>query len=1568
MPGRSGARDSSTRHAPGRMFSRIALGALACMAALLALAALSVTLAFTLLTQTRAGRDLVRAEVNGALADNFAGQISLGDFRLSPGLSPRVILEDVRVDGAEGSPIARADRVEIGLWLPALLMARVEVDALKVNGLNGAIVQRGGALNLVEAFLPRAPGTRKPDRRTLLHALLQRGSVALGDGVVQGGSISWTDAERGGRRVQLDDFHLALAGRISKARFEARFALSGDLRAPIARPLALRGIGSGVPFDLIDLQRLEAHLGASSLRARGTWHHADAEIVLDALRLARAELALVVSDPRLTIAEIGAAGAAKLSRGLVTAILDVAIGRGAIALHTQARLQERSMRTTIDFRALDPAAIASGWPSGAIGARLFGTWRAEAGSRLGRGTLSIDAPPSTLGQGKIDAFRADIGVAGDRVELDGLCLAIPGMRLKGSGTLLLDAEGAPAQSAIDSAMELDIGSLSQSAGQISAMLGRPLPAMKGRGHLRAQVQGGGARPHAARIEASLDRFTLGSLRLRNAAITAALPNLKRPLDFEGDLKAERGQLGPLPLGALSLSVRLDGGALNAHAATSRGERLTLDVRGALAADREVLRLDRLDLALPHHVWRLDRPATFSLEGGVVVDRLAISAGRQSLELKGGIARDEIDARIEGKSLAPAAWPVWPMHGFPALGGELDLSAEVKGTLRRPTGLLHLAARDLAIGPIDALALQLHARLADRVRVRASLGQGGQALRLQADLPRLWERDRSRQPLRARLDVEDVEIGRVAAWLSDGQGAPAPLWPEAGKIAGNVDVTGTLAAPEATLTLRAMGVALDHKIPTFDLDLSANLGRTLAARCALALDHGALDLQAQLGVPLQRAIADLKRAQAARLLARPLSLRARFQGIDLERFTSPWLSTLAGGWLSGELTITGTARAPRGTLSLDVRQGAFRDLKNLALSLRLDLRAPSLDLVADMSIANQRLMRLSGSIGCEAASIIAASDLLRHLGNAPLDVAAELGPIDLEQLLGPSDLSMGSIEASAALSGSLDLPRLTLQGVMRDFWLGPKGLGVLRFEGGYVDGRLSIGSKLSRFDKISLDSVAPLVIEEVGRVARDEPAPRTERIQEGAPRSPVLEFSGAVDAPLGLSGRAWDQIDPRALSGDFTFESHGFQLSWISGLLGGGQALAGNVEASISARGRLDDPWARGFLHLEGGSGTLPNVGRLRQIDARVGFEGRTVRIERIGARAGKGEIALQGVAEWPADGLPLALTAELSLSKLPLFVQGQRVGAVTITPGHIAGTLGSEEIALSLNLDELRLDLANPSLGKDLQSLAPHKSIDIRQDRRRRAERPPSPAPAPPVLDLSLRAKSIAVASRDLKLGATADLSLHRREGALTMRGEIRATDGKAELLGRSFELESARLAWDGTPPGEAAIDATVLHENVREGVDVKIIVAGVLPKPRIELTSEPLHGEQELALLIATGRLNQRRGAGGVAAGDGAASIVGAFFADRLRRALSAQLPIDVLQFDLGEEGFTSARIEAGTYLTDDLYLGYRRDFGADPARENVDEVRIEFQLTPTLSIESNYGYGDESRGGIGILYNKDY
>jgi translocation and assembly module TamB len=82
--------------------------------------------------------------------------------------------------------------------------------------------------------------------------------------------------------------------------------------------------------------------------------------------------------------------------------------------------------------------------------------------------------------------------------------------------------------------------------------------------------------------------------------------------------------------------------------------------------------------------------------------------------------------------------------------------------------------------------------------------------------------------------------------------------------------------------------------------------------------------------------------------------------------------------------------------------------------------------------------------------------------------------------------------------------------------------------------------------------------------------------------------------------------------------------------------------------------------------------------------------------------------------------------------------------------------------------------------------------------------------------------------------------------------------------------------------------------------------------------------------------------------------------------LPLDVLSIEPGKD-LEGAKLEAGTYFGDDLYVAYVGRLGADPfLRENKNELHLEYQLSPRWSFEGTYG--DQRRGSADLLWTKNY
>jgi translocation and assembly module TamB len=159
------------------------------------------------------------------------------------------------------------------------------------------------------------------------------------------------------------------------------------------------------------------------------------------------------------------------------------------------------------------------------------------------------------------------------------------------------------------------------------------------------------------------------------------------------------------------------------------------------------------------------------------------------------------------------------------------------------------------------------------------------------------------------------------------------------------------------------------------------------------------------------------------------------------------------------------------------------------------------------------------------------------------------------------------------------------------------------------------------------------------------------------------------------------------------------------------------------------------------------------------------------------------------------------------------------------------------------------------------------------------------------------------------------------------------------------------------------------DAVSVLVHVEGPADKLSINMSSpgNPGYSDSDLVSMIVTGRVPDEGSGGNFRASDKARSLVGGLVAARVQKFATAILPIDVLNIDSDEQ--TGQRLEAGTYLSDDVYVAYVGRMGGDPSttiRENRNELHLEYQLTPRWSFEATYG--DARRGSVDLLWTRNY
>ncbi len=216
----------------------------------------------------------------------------------------------------------------------------------------------------------------------------------------------------------------------------------------------------------------------------------------------------------------------------------------------------------------------------------------------------------------------------------------------------------------------------------------------------------------------------------------------------------------------------------------------------------------------------------------------------------------------------------------------------------------------------------------------------------------------------------------------------------------------------------------------------------------------------------------------------------------------------------------------------------------------------------------------------------------------------------------------------------------------------------------------------------------------------------------------------------------------------------------------------------------------------------------------------------------------------------------------------------------------------------------------------------------------------------------------DSEFGGTLDIKGTASEPKV--EGTMKAKRGTYKEFGKKFELARANLRFSGTMPPSPFLD--ILAETQADDIKAQINLSGPVVKPKIKMSSVPSLPEDEVLAKVLFGKdisdisayqayqltqtLRRFSGQGG-----------GRGF-DPLGTALGVT-GLDDLNVELDDEG--GATVGAGKYLTDRVYLevesGSAEDSGA---------ARIEIEVTPSVSVESEIG--QDAQGGAGVFWKHDY
>ena len=565
-----------------------------------------------------------------------------------------------------------------------------------------------------------------------------------------------------------------------------------------------------------------------------------------------------------------------------------------------------------------------------------------------------------------------------------------------------------------------------------------------------------------------------------------------------------------------------------------------------------------------------------------------------------------------------------------------------------------------------------------------------------------------------------------------------------------------------------------------------------------------------------------------------------------------------------------------------------------------------------------------------------------------------------------DLSRGSIQLAGDYGRGLniqsrlkDVNLAIINPMMPGLGLGGVATGSLDFAQSSpsafpeADARLQIDD----FTRTSVASVSqPVDMHFVGRLLADGGNARVIFRRRGA----AIGRMHVNLRPLPPGAGPWTtRLFAAPLSGGLRYNGPASTLFSLAALPD--QDLRGAVGVAADFSGRVQAPVLTGVVRANNLVYENSSYGtRLANMRVRGEFTNDRLEVTELTAQAGDGTISGKGfVSLSSAKGYPLQLALDLDNA--------------TLARGNDLATSATGEIQLVNNattaptirgrirLPETRYRIVYEGSTKVATLTGVRRKPALGRKKITGEADSVSGVPSNWKLDIDLSADNqIYVTGMGLDSEWSADIKVRGTTGAPILTGGIDLIRGTLDFAGRSFDLQSGRLRFNGN----STINPTLrlVASGEADEVNITINIAGSAENPEIAFSSTPSLPQDEIMARILFG--NSIGELSPIQAVQLASSLNG------LRGGGGGLNPLGVLQSSVGidrlrilgadKDSGRSTSIAAGQYISNDVYVEIVTDARGYTA------TQLEISLTPALSVLSSVS----SFGGsnVNLRYRKDY
>jgi len=199
------------------------------------------------------------------------------------------------------------------------------------------------------------------------------------------------------------------------------------------------------------------------------------------------------------------------------------------------------------------------------------------------------------------------------------------------------------------------------------------------------------------------------------------------------------------------------------------------------------------------------------------------------------------------------------------------------------------------------------------------------------------------------------------------------------------------------------------------------------------------------------------------------------------------------------------------------------------------------------------------------------------------------------------------------------------------------------------------------------------------------------------------------------------------------------------------------------------------------------------------------------------------------------------------------------------------------------------------------------------------------------------------------------------VKGKLEMVRGQIAALGKTFKFERGIVDFVGGDTIDPVLDMKAEHAG--KDLSVTVQVSGRASDPSISFGSSPDLPQDEIISRLLFGKTTTQLSAFEAAQlATTAAELSGGGVSGGMLEGLRKLLHVDVLRIEtVGEGDAASTGITAGTYVTEEIYVGATQGTAAESGT-----VEVEVEVSPHIFIDTEVDQTGESN--VGIKFKWDY